>query len=160
MKPSPLSHLDRQAIKALTRVAVDRAGGQENCANVSGRIDRPATFSDYANPALPNKVIALDAAVELDAFNGDAAHVRWAAARLGYELRRSASAPACDGTLLTRAGVALKECADVISAIAGGLADGTLCADDARRIARESREALPLLQAVIDAAEAMIAGGE
>lgn len=76
--------LDFRGLKAVTRVAVKEAGGQENCAAISKRIQRPAAFSDYANPEIPERVIPLDVAIELDRFNKNGRLIRFAARMLGY----------------------------------------------------------------------------
>ncbi|WP_127142866.1 phage regulatory CII family protein [Pelagibacterium montanilacus] len=56
-------------VKAATAESITDAGGNKVCAAAVTRIDRVATFSDYANDAEIKRVIALDTAVELDAFN-------------------------------------------------------------------------------------------
>lgn len=48
-----LTDLERRALKSVVGHAVKTAGGQENCVNVTTRIQRAAAFSDYANHAYP-----------------------------------------------------------------------------------------------------------
>jgi hypothetical protein len=77
-------------VKAATGEAVNDAGGNKVCAAAASRIDRHATFSDYANPNEIKRVIPLDTAIELDAFNlragKPARHIELAAAELGQML--------------------------------------------------------------------------
>jgi hypothetical protein len=81
-----MQDIERRGLKAVTAIAVKEAGGQENCAAVSGRIKRAAAFSDYANPEHPERVIPLDVAVELDAFNRNGRLIRAAARLVGFDL--------------------------------------------------------------------------
>lgn len=81
-----LTALDRKQLKGVVRLAVREAGGQENCANVSGRIDRAAAFSDYGNPEHDNRHMPIDVAVEIDQFNGNTRIVGALAHMLGQQL--------------------------------------------------------------------------
>lgn len=65
-----LTDIERRNLKVTVGMAVKLAGGQENAANVSGRIERPATFSDYSNTTMMNRAAPVDVAVEIDQFNG------------------------------------------------------------------------------------------
>lgn len=81
-----LTDLDRNGIKAKVGLAVKLAGGQENAANVTTRIARHATFSEYGNARLVDRHVPIDVAIEIDQFNGRPMIIAHAAALLGFKL--------------------------------------------------------------------------
>ena len=81
-----LIDLQRKALKVMVGAAIKLAGGQENAVNVSSRITRHATFSDYGNTLLLERQCPIDVAVEIDQFNGRPLIIRKAAELLGYAL--------------------------------------------------------------------------
>jgi hypothetical protein len=131
-------------VKAATIEAIREAGGNKVCAAAVTRIDRVATFSDYGNEAEIKRVIPLDTAVELDAFNMRAGRaprlIGLAAAELGYFLARApqAAAAPCDVTGLCRVA---KESADAISAMSAAMTDGEITALEARTVLKEIEDA-------------------
>lgn len=124
-------------VKAATARAIADAGGNKVCAAAVTRIERVATFSDYANEAEIKRVIPLDTAIELDAFNSRAGKppqlIALAAAELGHVLIRlpQASGMNCiiegSGELATRLG-------QVMAEVGAALADGEIDAREARAI--------------------------
>lgn len=154
-----LSAMFRREIKGVVKLAVVEAGGQENCANVSTRIRRAAAFSDYANPALDDRHIPLDVAIELDAFNGNGRILRAAARCLGFVLVRLPEV-ALTGTRLGRiTAQAMKECSDVFSRLGEALDDGEITPIELAQIDREIDEAVVKLVRLKMQARAE-AGGE
>lgn len=134
--------LFRTELKGVVKLAVVEAGGQENCANVSGRIRRAAAFSDYANPALDDRHIPLDVAVELDAFNGNGRILRAAAGLIGCVLVRLPEI-ALSGSRLGRVTAqAMKECAEVFSTLADVLDDGKVTSAELVDFEKEVDEAV------------------
>jgi hypothetical protein len=81
-----LTDLERRNLKVAVGMAIKLAGGQVNAANVSGRIDRPATFSDYANTTMMDRAMPVDVAVEVDQFNGKPLILAKMAGMLGFKL--------------------------------------------------------------------------
>lgn len=131
-------------VKATTAEAIRDAGGNKVCAAAVTRIDRVATFSDYANEAEFKRVIPLDTAIELDAFNMRAGRAprftALAAEQLGFFLARSPRAgdAACDVSALCRVA---KESAEAISAMSEAMADGVIMPGEARSVITEIEEA-------------------
>jgi hypothetical protein len=118
-----MNHLFRTELKGVVKLAVVEAGGQENCANVSARIKRAAAFSDYANPAIDDRHMPVDVALELDAFNGNGRIVGAMARALGFVLVRLPQV-ALSGTRLGRlTGQAMKETSDVFATLGDALDD-------------------------------------
>ena len=143
-------------VKAVTGEAINDAGGNKVCAATASRIDRHATFSDYANPNEIKRVIPLDTAIELDAFNlragKPARHIELAAAELGFFLAR---APEADPEASDVAGLCRisQESADAISALSRAMADGTITPGEARKVRRDIIDA----QAAFAALDARLA---
>ena len=138
--------LFRTQLKGVVKLAVHEAGGQENCANVSGRIRRAAAFSDYANPQLDDRHIPLDVAVELDSFNGNGRILRAAAALLGFVLVRLPEVTR-SGTRLGRlTGQAMKETADVFASLGDALDDQKLTPGELVHLERQIDEAQEKLE--------------
>lgn len=135
----------RTELKGVVKLAVVEAGGQENCANVSGRIRRAAAFSDYANPAIEERHIPLDVAVELDAFNGNGRILRAAAALLGFVLVRLPEVAHGSSRLGRVTAQAMKECGDVFSRLGAVLEDEKISATELPEVEREVDEAIAKL---------------
>lgn len=134
-----LTDLERRNLKARVGMAVKLAGGQDNAANVSARIDRPATFSDYANPSVGNRHVPIDVAVEIDQFNGQPLIVGAAARMLGYEL---VHLPGTSRSM-TALALSIKEGAEAIAAISEMIDEGARTpGPDRERIVREIDEAV------------------
>lgn len=140
-----MNPLFRTELKGVVRLAVVEAGGQENCANVSGRIKRAAAFSDYANPSLDDRHIPLDVAVELDAFNGNGRILRAAAALLGFVLVRLPEVGSAFDKLGRISAQAMKECAEVFTHLAQVLDDGEVKPEELPEFEREVDEAIAKL---------------
>ena len=113
----------RTELKGVVKLAITEAGGQENAANVSGRIKRHSAFSEYANADVADRVMPIDVAIELDAFNGNGRIVGAMARMLGFVLVRLPQV-ALSGTRLGRlTGQAMKETADVFATLGDALDD-------------------------------------
>ncbi|MET3925576.1 phage regulatory CII family protein [Devosia sp. 2618] len=155
-----LTSMFRRELKGVVKLAVVEAGGQENCANVSGRIVRAAAFSDYANPVVDDRHIPLDVAVELDAFNGNGRIIKAAARMLGFVLVRLPEV-INSGTKLGRVTAqAMKECADVFSRLGEVLDDGVITEDELPDFEREVEEAIVKLLALKMQARAEVVHGD
>lgn len=141
-----LTSLDRKELKGVVRLAVKEAGGQENCANVSGRIDRAAAFSDYANNELDNRHMPIDVAVEIDQFNANARIVSAMARMLGYELRPIEADPARsdEDALLATA----KESTEAVATIWAAKADGIITQAERAEGTKQIDEAIRALHAL------------
>jgi hypothetical protein len=137
-----LSAMFRRELKGVVKLAVVEAGGQENCANVSGRIHRPAAFSDYANPAIDERHIPLDVAVELDAFNGNGRIIGAAARALGYVLVQLPEIAKAGSRLGRVTAQAMKECADVFAQLGTVLEDDRITRAEVVTVEREIDEAI------------------
>lgn len=122
-----LTSLDRKALKGVVRLAVKEAGGQENAANVSDRITRPAAFSEYANLALDDRHMPIDVAVEIDQFNGNARIVTALAQLIGHQvipLDEVLASDSDEAGLLASA----KESTEAVATIWAAKADGVITA--------------------------------
>lgn len=135
----------RTALKGVVKLAVVEAGGQENCANVSGRIKRAAAFSDYANPTLEDRHIPLDVALELDAFNGNGRILKAAVAMLGYVMVRLPDVTLCGSKLGRVTARAMKECADVFSDMGQMLEDGRITPKELAVFEKDADEAIAMI---------------
>lgn len=140
-----MNPLFRRELKGVVKLAVVEAGGQENCANISSRIRRPAAFSDYANLAVEERHIPLDVAVELDAFNGNGRLIRAAAGLLGFVLVRLPEVARGVTHLGRVTAQAMKECSDVFSRLAEALDDGHIDDAEMAGLEREIDEAIEKL---------------
>ncbi len=140
-----MNPLFRTELKGVVKLAVVEAGGQENCANVSGRIRRAAAFSDYANAALDDRHIPLDVAVEIDAFNGNGRILKAAAALLGFVLFRLPEVALNGASLGKLTGKAMKECADVFSRLGDMMDDDRITHCELPGFEREVDEAIAKL---------------
>lgn len=153
-----LTQMFGREIKGVVKLAIVEAGGQENCANVSGRIKRAAAFSDYANPAIDDRHIPLDVALEIDAFNGNGRIIRAAARMLGFVLVRLPDA-VLNGSRLGRVGAqALKETSDVFASLGEALDDNVLTADELPNFEQQVDEAIVMLVKLKMQARAEVAG--
>lgn len=142
MKEPGLSDLQRRNLKSWVRTAVECAGGQVNAANVSGRIDRPESFSDYGNAEQPARHCPIDVAVDIDLFNGDPIITRHMAELLGYGLVKLPT-PHTRGAVMGALARSIKEAADSISALSDVSADGhEKCTKHIDRAIREVEESI------------------
>lgn len=134
--PWRLSDEDRLAVKTTTDLSVEAAGGQENCAEVSGRVKRAAAYSDYRNPAIRDRVVPLDVAAELDRFNlrrGHPAHHLMHLARLcGFELVPRAR-PASAQMSMSAVVHVVKESHEAVDAFIAAEAAGPVLSREQRR---------------------------
>lgn len=153
-----LSHMFRTELKGVVKLAVVEAGGQENCANVSARIKRAAAFSDYANPAIEDRHLPIDVALELDAFNGNGRIVGAMARALGFLLIRvpQGRGPA---KVMEASGRSAQEMGALMMELGQALADGHLDGPERAAIHERIRH-LQVDLAELDAAVDVEAGGE
>ena len=128
-----LSADERKRVKTQTALAVRDCGGQEVCAEVSERIRRHASFSEYGNPQLPDRVIPLDVAAELD---------RWLIQAGRRPRFASMMAGLCDhilvpdpraagaGSLLNLAGKSAEEVGKLVACVIAATMDGRIDATE------------------------------
>lgn len=155
-----LSHTFRTELKGVVKLAVVEAGGQENCANVSQRIKRPAAFSDYANSAIDDRHLPVDVAIELDAFNGNGRIVGAMARLLGYMLVKLPQVVS-SGTRLGRlTGQAMKETADVFATLGDALDDHELSPAELANLETQIDEAQTKLEMLRLQARAEVLGAD
>lgn len=142
-----LTHAEHKRIKAQTQLAIRACGGQEACAEASARISRHQAFSEYGNMQMPDRVIALDTAAELDRFSGDPRFARLLAQLAGgvyVPLPRSSGR----WDIEAAAGMSVREMGEVMIKLGESLRDdGEL--DDAER-ARLLPEIDDVLNAVVN----------
>ena len=139
-------------VKAATGEAIDDAKGNKVCAAVCTRIDRAATFSDYANPTEIKRVIPLDAAIEVDQHNLSNGHrprhIELAAHQINHLLVPMPCA-ALDGRPLGKVtAAALKETSEVFVALGAALEDEQISGDESTRLAAEIDDAMAKLAAL------------
>lgn len=137
--PRLIEDHELRALKTATFNQVRAVGGADMFAP-STRVLQPA-LSNYGNKALPDKVIPLDVAVELDRAAGSPLLIGAAAGMLGYELSpRSLPAPAALG--MDDAREVAKETSDVVNVLLQFLASGASLDEALRReLLREIGEA-------------------
>lgn len=148
-------------VKAATADSVADAGGNKVCAAASSRIDRHATFSDYANDAEIKRVIPLDTAIEIDAFNMRAGKpprlIALAAAELGLFLAQAPRVEADRGDVVSLCAIT-RESAEAIAHFSEALSDGDISPDEARVLRRDLADAIAAFAAA-DARLKLIEGG-
>jgi hypothetical protein len=143
-----LIDLQRRGLKVIVGLAVKLAGGQENAVNVTSRIQRHATFSDYGNTRLPDRHVPIDVAVEIDQFNGKPLVVKAMAQLLGFWLTPIPSV-AVTGSSMGALCCVAKEAGEAIAAISEFVdAGGTMEADRKKKVVREVDDAIEALLAV------------
>lgn len=143
-----LIELQRRGLKVIVGLAVKLAGGQENAVNVTSRIQRHATFSDYGNTRLPDRHVPIDVAVEIDQFNGKPLIVRKMAELLGFWLTPIPSVEVSGSTMGALCRVA-KEAGEAIAAISEFVdAGGTMESDRVKKVVSEVDDAIEALLAV------------
>ena len=129
----------RTELKGVVKLAIAEAGGQENAANVSSRIKRHSAFSEYANPAVTERVMPIDVAVELDAFNGNARIVTAMARQLGFVVVPAphVALATCEVSALCKLAT---ESAEAIAEFGKARADGTITPEEARQVRQQLHE--------------------
>lgn len=130
------------ALKSLTRVLIERVGGVDAAAAVLNnghtRGVKRSQVANYYNPAC-DQFLPIDLAARLEEVAvGEPVVTAELARRAGYVLTRPAAAPG-DCVLRELADVQA-EAADLSRALAEGLQDGHLCAEDLARIEREGAQ--------------------
>lgn len=139
-------------IKAVTGQAVDDAKGNKVCAAVCTRIDRAATFSDYANLTEIKRVIPLDAAIEIDRHNVSNGHrprhIELAARALDHLLVAIPSAALGNRPLGKVTAAALKETSDVFVALGAALEDDRVSTTECQQMTAEIDDAMAKLAAL------------
>lgn len=139
-------------VKAVTGEAIDDAKGNKVCAAVCTRIDRAATFSDYANPTEIKRVIPLDAAIEVDQHNLSNGHrprhIELAARQINH-LLVPIPAVALGGSVLGKVtAAALKETSEVFVALGAALEDDQISKCENKHLAAEIDDAMAKLAAL------------
>lgn len=142
-----VSKLERTKLKGVVRLAVKEAGGQENAANVSDRIKRAASFSEYANLELDDRQMPIDVAVEIDSFNGNHRILAAMAAMVGCFVVPMPGVAAADSTETGLLKVA-KESTEAIAAGWAARADGAITANERAAVGKEIDEAIVALMAL------------
>lgn len=124
-------------VKAVTAEVISDLGGNKVCAAAASRIERHATFSDYANPNEIKRVIPLDTAIELDAFNlrsgKPARMIELAAAELGCVLIKLPDGHGIE-TVIEGSGQLAAKLGAIMTEVGAALADGKIDAAEAARI--------------------------
>lgn len=133
-------------VKAVTGKASDDVGGDKVLAAVSTRIAHSTRFSEYSSFKFPNRVVPLDAAIEVDRHclkqGKPARHLDLVASELGM-VAVALPSVALHGTKLGKlTGQAMKECADVFTRLGDMLEDERITADELPDFDREVEEAI------------------
>lgn len=150
-----LSDDQRNTLKSFVRAAVKASGGQENARNVTGRVTRAASFSDYGNAAHFNRHMPIDIAVEVDMFNGDPSITRAMAELQGFALIPMPGGK-LKGSVLGSLARAVKEAAESISVLSEALSfGGKLLPHLRERAIREVEEAIVAAYEVLARLKAM-----
>jgi hypothetical protein len=127
------------ALKALSRVLIERVGGLDAAQAVLnssiGRGVRRSQLANYYNPHC-NQFLPIDLAARLEDVVGEPIVTAELARRAGYVLA-PVEGQAGSSLALELAELAA-ESADLHRAVANGLSDGHLCADDLVQIEREA----------------------
>ena len=131
-------------VKPATARASDDAGGDKVLAAVTSRIKHSARFSEYASFEQPNRVVPLDAAIEIDRFalsQGRAPqHALLLVEELGMLLvpRPQGSMDDCDMQALCKIST---ESAEAVAAFASARADGVTTPDEAKMVRQKISDA-------------------
>lgn len=131
-------------VKPATARASDDAGGDKVLAAVASRINHSARFSEYASFEHPNRVVPLDAAIEIDRFalsrGRSAQHANLFAEELGMLLvpRPQGDMSDCDMAALCKIST---ESAEAIAAFAEARADGVTTPEEAAMVRRKIADA-------------------
>ncbi|HWV19504.1 MAG TPA: phage regulatory CII family protein [Devosia sp.] len=131
-------------VKPATARASDDAGGDKVLAAVSSRINHSARFSEYASFEHPNRVVPLDAAIEVDRFalnqGKPPRHGNLFAEELGMLLvpRPQGDLNDCDMAALCKIST---ESAEAIAAFAAARADGVTTPDEAAMVRQKIADA-------------------
>ena len=149
-------------VKPATARASDDLGGDKVLAAVSSRITHSARFSEYASFEHPNRVVPLDAAIEVDRFALGRGllpqHALLMAKELGMLLvpRPQGDLIDCDMAALCKIST---ESAEAIAAFAAARADGVTTPEEAALVRQKIADAQTAF-AELDARLARIAEGE
>lgn len=136
---------DLLRIKAATRDLVALVGGPVRAATL-GR-GTASRFTEYGQPSNMDRFIAADMIAVLERECGVPVVTVALAALSGFDLERRQAGPPRE---MHRALAEITtQCAEAQSAIAEGLADGSLNANEKRQVVREAQEAVDALQRLI-----------
>ena len=131
-------------VKPATARASDDVGGDKVLAAVTSRIKHSARFSEYASFEQPNRVVPLDAAIEIDRYSlsqGRAPqHGNLLAEELGMLLvpRPFGNLSDCDMAALCKIST---ESAEAIAAFAAARADGVTTPEEAAQVRQKIADA-------------------
>lgn len=127
------------ALKALSRVLIERVGGLDAAEAVlnssTGRGVRRSQLANYYNPHC-NQFLPIDLAARLEDVVGEPIVTAELARRAGYALAPLTGQ--AGSSLALELSELAAESADLHRAVAQGLSDGQLCADDLVLIEREA----------------------
>lgn len=153
-----MNSMFRTELKGVVKLAIAEAGGQENAANISGRIKRHSAFSEYANAEVAERVMPIDVAVEIDAFNGNARIVGAMARQIGHVVVKAPAAAlaTCDVSALCRLAT---ESAEAVAEFGKARADGVITPAEARDVRRQLHE-MVVAALELDARLALAEAGE
>lgn len=139
---------DYQALKAATRQLVNAAGGSVAAAAVTRGDHQSISRYGSAHPDNDGRFIPVDVIADLESECEQPVLTR-ELARLSGHLLVPVPHVVRSGTALgVITAKALKETSEVFVALAEGMGDGKICADDAANISREIDEALTKLAAL------------
>lgn len=148
----------RTELKGVVKLAIAQAGGQENAANVSSRIKRHSAFSEYANPEVAERVMPIDVAVEIDAFNGNALIVSAMARQLGYVVVAAPGVAHATSDIMALCKIAT-ESGEAVAAFGQARADGVITVAEAKTVRQQLHEAVVAFLE-LDARLAQVEAGE
>lgn len=147
---------EHRHLKRLTGQLVAMVHGVEAAASYC-RIGK-SQISDACNPAVP-AFLPLDALDDLEEVAGAPIVTRRLARNRGFVLVALPAAGPCGGDLHCELGAAFKEMGEVGERVCAGLKDGTLTAEESRRLAirkeiADAQEKLAALDALVAQVEA------
>lgn len=143
-----LDRAENKEILAATKLSLVDCGGAVAIAQASRRIIRHQTFSEYASSKHPDRVVAIDTALEMDRFS-EVPHFARLFAKLSGHVLVVVPDVTSSGLLGRAISAALKETSDVFSKLGEAFADdGKVSAEEATPARTEIREAIERLHAL------------
>ena len=153
-----MNPLFRTELKGIVRLAIAEAGGQENAANVSGRIKRHSAFSEYGNADIAERVMPIDVAVELDSFNGNARIIGAMARMVGHVVVKAPDASMALNDMAALCRLAT-ESSEAIAGFGTAAADGAVSLAEARIVRRQLHD-MVVAALELDQRLALVEAGE
>jgi hypothetical protein len=149
-------------VKQATKQARDDAGGDKVLAAVATRMTHSSRFSEYSSLNQINRVVPLDAAIEVDkhslSMGRPPRFIALAARELGLVIAAPPASGAVECSVTTLCSI-VREHAEAVAAISEALADGKITTDEAMTLRVKLADAQSVL-AAFDGQLAKIESGD